>query len=279
MILNRQSFKYHDKILIEKAKFSRPHRHEGVFQNEGCFLYIKGDGAQMLSNDNSIAVSKKEAVLLKCGTYFLDMMESATDEHMEVTAFHLYPDILKDLFVSELPALIEQNTRKPETQKVIPEDTIAKFMESLEFYFENPMLVNEELLALKTKELILLLVQTQNVESVLELVSDLYSTRTVSIKNVIELHLYSNLNLEELAKLCNLSLSSFKREFKKVFNDSPANYILNAKLKKAKELLSVSNLPINEIAYETGFNDPLYFTRQFKKKVGVSPSVFRKEKP
>jgi AraC-like DNA-binding protein len=80
-----------------------------------------------------------------------------------------------------------------------------------------------------------------------------------------------------LAKLCNLSLSSFKREFKKVFDDSPANYILSAKIKKAKELLAISDLPINEIAYETGFNDPLYFTRQFKKKVGNSPSAYRKE--
>jgi AraC-like DNA-binding protein len=277
MLLDRQIFTYHNKTIIEKATFATPYRHEGVFQNEGCFLYIKGKGTKVLSSDDNISAKSKEAVLLKCGTYFLDMVKNAEDDKMEVIAFHLFPDILKDLFANELPALIERNTRKPETRQIIPDDTIAKFVESLEFYFENPALVNEDLLGLKIKELILLLVQTKNVGSILELMSDLYSTRTVSIKKVIDLHIYSNLTIEELAKLCNLSLSSFKREFKKVFDDSPANYILSAKIKKAKELLAISDLPINEIAYETGFNDPLYFTRQFKKKVGNSPSVYRKE--
>jgi len=277
MLIDRKTFEYRNKVIIEKAIFSTPFRHEGVFQNEGCFLYIKGEGSKMLSNDNNITVRKKEAVLLKCGTYFLDMVKNSDDDKMEVIAFHLFPDLLKDLFVNELPALIERNTRKPETQHVIPDDTIARFVDSMEFYFQNPRLVNEELLGLKIKELILLLVQTKNVDSVLELVADLYSTRTVSLKKVIDLHQYSNLGMEELAKICNLSLSSFKREFKKVFNDSPANYILNAKLKKAQELLTMSDMPINEIAYDTGFNDPLYFTRQFTKKVGASPSAYRKD--
>lgn len=276
MLVNRQTFSYRDKTIIEKAIFSRPFVHEGVFQNEGCFLYIKGEGAKLLSSDDKISVNKKEAVLLKCGTYFLDMVKNSEDETMEVIAFHLFPDILKDLFVNELPALIERNTRKPETRLVIPEDTIAKFIESLEFYFKNPTLVSEELLGLKIKELILLLVQTKNVDSILELVSDLYSSRTISLKKVIDLHLYSNLTMAELAKMCKLSLSSFKREFKKIFDDSPANYMLNAKLSKARELLRISDLPINEVAYEIGFNDPLYFTRQFKKKVGTSPSAYRK---
>ena len=40
--------------------------------------------------------------------------------------------------------------------------------------------------------------------------------------------------------------------------------------------LAVSDLPINEIAYDTGFNDLLYFTRQFKKKVRTSPSSYLK---
>lgn len=62
----------------------------------------------------------------------------------------------------------------------VSDDPITKFIESLDFYFENPSLVNEDLLEFKIKELILLFVQTKNVESVLELVSDLYSTRMVN---------------------------------------------------------------------------------------------------
>lgn len=85
----------------------------------------------------------------------------------------------------------------------------------------------------------------------------------------------TQLSIEELAKISQLSLFSFKREFKKEFYDSPKNYINTLRIKKAKELLQLSKMSISEIAYEVGFNDPLYFTRLFKKKVGTSPTSFR----
>ena len=120
-----------------------------------------------------------------------------------------------------------------------------------------------------------MLVQTNNVDSIVELISDLYTTKTAELKEVIENHLYSNLTIEELAKLSNLSLSSFKRSFKKEYDDSPKNYLVTKKIDKAKELLRLSKMPISEIAYEVGFNDPLYFSRIFKKKIGVTPTTFR----
>jgi AraC-like DNA-binding protein len=161
---------------------------------------------------------------------------------------------------------------------VASQDIISRFIDSLDFYFSNPTLVNNDLIELKIKELILLLVQTKNITSILELVADLYSAKSVHLKNIIELHLYSNLSIEELAKLSNLSISSFKRQFKKEFNDSPNNYIITKKIEKAKELLSITDIPISEIAYEIGFNDPLYFTRLFKNKTGTSPTSYRLKK-
>ena len=70
--------------------------------------------------------------------------------------------------------------------------------------------------------------------------------------------------------MSNLSLSSFKREFKKIFNNTPNNYITDQKIKRAKELLRITEMPVNEVAFEVGFNDPLYFTGIFKKKIGDS---------
>ncbi|MEM6804325.1 MAG: helix-turn-helix transcriptional regulator [Bacteroidota bacterium] len=47
------------------------------------------------------------------------------------------------------------------------------------------------------------------------------------------------------------------------------------RLKKAKELLLISDLSISEIAYETGHTDPSYFSKTFKSKYGLSPKEFR----
>lgn len=277
MIVKKQSFEYQNKVLIEKAILEAPYRHEGVFQNQGCFLYIKGAEGKVLSSHDNFEFDKesKEAVLLKCDTYFLDFIKSTQNNKIELIAVHLYPELLKKLYIHELPKLIQKESNTPKTKHVVDEVVIAKFIDSLDFYFETPSLVNEDLLELKIKELVLLLIQTKNIDSILELINDLYTKRISTLREILELHLYSNLSVEELAKLSGMSLSSFKREFKKQFGDSPLNYINTEKIKKAKDLLSLPELSISDIAYEVGFNDPLYFTRLFKKKEGKSPTEFR----
>lgn len=277
MITARSTFKYQNQILIEKIKIKPPFRYEAIFQNSGCFIYFKEQGPQLLSSEVNARLKGNEAVLLKCGNHFIDLLRETEGNQVEVIVVHLYPDILKKLYIGELPTIIEKQSNSKSSGVVVSSDVIAKFIESLEFYFQNPSLVNNDLLELKIKELILLLVQSKNVNSILELVADLYSANTVRVREVIELHLFSNLKLEQLAKLCNLSLSSFKRKFKKEFEDSPTNYINEKRLEKAKELLSITDLPINEIAYKTGFQDSLYFTRLFKNKIGMPPTIYRIE--
>ncbi|MFK7970335.1 MAG: helix-turn-helix domain-containing protein [Bacteroidia bacterium] len=275
MILAHTNFKYRDKVLIEKIRIRPPFRYDAVFRNSKCFIYFKEQGPRLLSPQENVQVKSQEAILLKCGSHFLDLIRDAENEEIEVIAIHLYPEVLKELYLGELPTIIERQKAADRSQVVASSDVIARFIDSLEFYFQNPSLVNDDLLGLKIKELILLLVQSKNIDSILELVADSYAPQTVQLKEVIALHLFSNLKLEQLAQLCNLSLSSFKREFKKEFGDSPNQYIIGKRIEKAKELLSLTDLPISEVAYETGFQDQLYFARLFKKKVGITPSSYR----
>ena len=275
MIIERKTFTYKEKVIIEKVLISAPYRYEAIFHNEGCFIQIKGAGTKLLSVEDNLLIKNQEAVLMKCGTYFLDFIHKITGDTVEVLAIHLYPDILKQIYSTELPALIEKRAYAGKSTVVANESVISRYIESLEFYFQNPALVNDDLLELKIKELVLLLVQTKNAASILELVTDLYSSRNINIKTIIDLHKHSNLSIEELAALCSLSLSAFKRAFKKIYNDNPTHYFITEKLRKAREMLTISDLSIGEVAYAAGFNDPLYFTRLFKKKVGVTPSAYR----
>lgn len=277
MITSRTTFSYQSQVLVEKMKIQAPFRYEAIFQNSGCFIYFKERGPKLLTSQVNTQLDGNEAVLLKCGNHFVDLLRKTDDDHVEVIVFHLYPEILKKLYSGDFSAIIKQQHNNQRNQVVASSNVIAKFIDSLEFYFQNPLLVNDDLLELKIKELVLLLIQSKNVRSIQELVADLYSPKTVHIKEVVELHLFSNLKIEQLAKLCNLSLSSFKREFRKEFDDSPTNYINTQRLEKAKELLSISDLLISEIAYEIGFQDSLYFTRIFKNKIGVPPSTYRTE--
>jgi len=153
-------------------------------------------------------------------------------------------------------------------------EIIAKYIESLSFFFENPNLVDEELLILKVKEIILLLSKI-NAPAIKEIMHNLFSPRSVSFKDIIETHLFSPLSLADLAELANSSLASFKREFKKEYNDSPANYIKNRRLEKAKELLAISDKRISDITQDCLFGDTAHFSSAFKAKYQLSPSEYR----
>ena len=277
MILKREKFEYQNEVLIERLFIEPPFKYEAIFQNEGCFIYIKGADTKFLSSENNLNLLENQAVLLNCGTYFVEWLKKTTDNSIEIVAFHLYPKLLKKLYKQELPKSLTTNPKRVQARKIIPDSTISKFIDSLDFYFQSPELVNEDLLELKVKELILLLLQTKNAESILQFVTDLVSPNTVNLKKVIELHLSENLTIDELARLCNLSVTSFKRQFSEIFKDSPINYINLRRIEKAKELLTISTLSIGEISYEVGVQDSQYFTRLFKNKVGETPTSYRRK--
>lgn len=83
--------------------------------------------------------------------------------------------------------------------------------------------------------------------------------------------------IEQLSKLCNLSLCHFVRLFKKEMGISPHNYILNLRLKKTKQLLVETNLSVEEISTRCGFNSVAHFIRTFSSSTdGLTPGKFRK---
>ena len=69
------------------------------------------------------------------------------------------------------------------------------------------------------------------------------------------------------------------RRFKAVMNMSPSEYIRRFRVAKAMELLSDTDLPIAQIAAETGFSDISLFSRVFKNTVGLPPASYRKNLP
>lgn len=80
---------------------------------------------------------------------------------------------------------------------------------------------------------------------------------------------------EEIAEKLGLGYSWFRRMFKEYTGISPAQYQLQQKLLKAKELLTSTNKNISEIAYELNFENAGQFSTFFRKKEGVTPSEFR----
>ncbi len=98
----------------------------------------------------------------------------------------------------------------------------------------------------------------------------------VKVKQLIEQNMEdTEFDVSRLARLAGMSRVQLYRKIKALTNVSPSLFIRSVQLQKAKQLLIETNLNISEIAYEIGFSDPSFFSRNFKEEFGHSPTEFR----
>ena len=93
----------------------------------------------------------------------------------------------------------------------------------------------------------------------------------------MENHYTESLSISQLSALSGLSERHFTRLFQVTYHTTPLQYLLRLRIQHACLLLSNPRLPISEIAYSCGFEDSNYFSRQFKKAIGVSPKAYRSQ--
>ncbi len=99
----------------------------------------------------------------------------------------------------------------------------------------------------------------------------------LTIRNQIIHSPTRNWTIEELAEQAHLSQAYFQVMYKKAFGVTCITDVINTKIAQAKVLLTSTNLPVNQVAQELGYNEVYHFIRQFKKNTGMTPGAFRKK--
>ena len=84
----------------------------------------------------------------------------------------------------------------------------------------------------------------------------------------------SKLTIDEFAQELGMGRTVFYQKLKSIVGLSPIDFVREMRIKRAKQLMETGEYNVSTIAYMTGFNDPKYFSKCFKKKYGVSPSEF-----
>lgn len=275
MVISHKKLDLWSVTLIEMISIRPPYRLSVRFPEQACFIYYKKGKTLINSPTEQVEVRSDESVILNCGTYFANLLEYPDGDFYEILVFHLQPEMLKKIYRQEFPTFLKKNDGGSYIQKIASQEIINKFVENLYFYFENLALINDDILELKVKELILILLQTKNAISIKELLQSLFTPHEVSLREIVQRHLSSNISIKDLAELSNMTLATFNRRFYALFNDTPANYIKTKRLERAKQLLLVSTSSISEIAFQTGFKDVPHFSRSFKQRFGITPASFR----
>ncbi|WP_299457626.1 helix-turn-helix domain-containing protein [uncultured Microscilla sp.] len=277
MILAHETLDLFGKPVFERTTLQAPFKKKLTLYKEACFLYITWGTCHTFAQDVAVKTEEKEAVLMKCGHYagrFLGASQHTTE--YQAIAVHFYPEVLNKVYEYTLPDCLTTPHLNKQSMAKLPSDAgLERYMEGIATCFENPDKANQELMALKLKQLVTILSATQHSPEVRAVLSNLFVPTSFAFQELVAANLYTNITLQELAQLASLSESSLKRMFKKVYNESPASYLRHKKLLRSQELLTTSDLSITQITLDCGFNDVAHFSKLFKQKYGVSPSAYR----
>jgi len=99
----------------------------------------------------------------------------------------------------------------------------------------------------------------------------------LEVRGHMETHFMEPLTLSLLARQACLSVPHFSAEFKRYFGASPIESLINLRMRHAAYLLRDHNLRVGDVADKTGYPDHYYFSRLFKKRLGVSPLAYRRK--
>lgn len=199
------------------------------------------------------------------------------------TGFCLVLFFIPDEFICE--TLQTKSTPVKSNSKTYPpvilletSETLETFFLSMSAYFASTREPDQRLLELKFRELVLTIADNPNNAELLSyFCSLLHEPQSVSLKRIMEDNYCFNLTLEQYAKLCNRSLSAFKRDFQKQFDTTPGKWLLEKKLSHAMHLLNNMHKTVSEAAFESGFENPSHFSQAFKERYAETPSSARRK--
>lgn len=156
------------------------------------------------------------------------------------------------------------------------DDFIRNYMASLNLIISKPSLFSNKLIELKFEELLLHLLEKYPNEILSFQHKNHNRYSDFEIRKVVELNVTNNLTLEELAFLCHMSVSTFRRKFMKLYQLPPSQYFLRQKMKIAQSLLLNEENP-SEVYYKVGYESHSGFSQSFKQLYGMSPKQFQLE--
>jgi AraC-like DNA-binding protein len=154
------------------------------------------------------------------------------------------------------------------------DEFIDGYLASLKLIHTKRFSCEKRFLALKFEELMLYLFEMYPTEILSFQTSHKEIDSDIGIREAVEENVTNNLRLEELAFLCNVSVSTFKRKFIRLYKEAPTQYFLKERLKRAKALLIQNENP-SEVYYKVGYQNHSSFSQSFKQMYGLSPKDFK----
>lgn len=261
---NLQVYNYRRTEDIQKTKINL---------SKNTISFLRTGTKEVIGDDKTVRIGNEHFVIMKSGNCL--MTEKISD------SFKVYQSIL--LFFSDEEVLhflekynqFSSNLKNHKSYYIFEYDNfVQNFVDSLEQVLELPKKIQGNILKNKFEEIMLYLIHRNNADFLNSLARNI-DDKISRLTNIAENNKYNKLNLEELAFLCNMSVSTFKREFFKLYQSTPMKWFNDQRLNHIAFILKTNkNRPI-ELYEDAGYENFSNFVQAFKKKFGMTPKQYQ----
>lgn len=263
-----------DNYLFVEYKCPFQKDHLRLWTPANFITYALSGRKDWIDHKKVYTLKKGEALFIKKGVY-------GTKQYFDVDycvlLFFINDTFIHD-FMEENKSLIATHDLSGSQESIFPidvNDSLRSLLNTVFTYFKKEQ-IPRQLVEIKFRELMYNLVLNPNHKELVQFFSSCYSQSSNDISSIMNKHFRDALSSADLAKLCGMSLSTFKREFSKIYKTTPGKWITEKRLEYAKSLLRDQELTINEVCYDSGFKNPSHFNKIFKEYFQLPPNQYRK---
>ncbi len=257
------------KCLVNEVK-------AGIWSDANYFVFVTSGKKMWRSIYKDYVVGAGDSLFVKKGA---NLVHQFFDEDYCALMVFIPDDFIKQ-FIQRFSSIVAktESNGKNNTDAVIRiklDAYLEGYINSLAAFLSSPSYPDKNLLKLKFEELLLNIFTNPIHNHLAQYLLSINKEQSAQLKQIMEENFAYCLNLEQYADLCNMSLSSFKRNFREVYKTSPGKWLSNKRLDLASHLLKTTDKPINLVGFECGFEEPSSFIRAFKQRFSTTPLQFR----
>lgn len=244
---------------------------------EAPFLnYVISGKKDWTAIEKTYQVTQGEALFIKQGVY-------NTKQYLEndyfVMLFFITEDFIRR-FVKNNSHIVKPKAEKVLENQIFPidvGDSLNTLFISVFNYMNQYHEIPKDLVEMKFNELLYNITLNPHNKDLLNYFCSLQQVEKSNLDVVMMKNFHCDLKLEEFARLTGRSLSTFKRDFRAFYNETPRKWLNNKRLEYAKILLENPELNINDVCFESGFKNTSHFNSSFKEKYKLPPNQYRKQ--
>ena len=261
------------EIFIYDFKMTEDAVNSKVNLTTHMFSFLQTGNKKVHLEDSFVEVNNKQSVLIKAGNCLMTELLMNDQLYFCKLLFFTNKNVSDFLTKYRLERpLIDSQKQIKKTLFVIENDHfIDSFVSCISTILNFTSAANIQLLQVKLEEIMLYLTEKYQAEFVEYLYSLLTQSNNLSFRKIIESNDKTNLNLNEIAFLCNMSLSTFKRHFKNEYQLNPGKWFQQKRLIHARSRILEENKKPSEIFKDYGYENLSNFSNAFKAEFGVYP--------